>query len=134
MRSNPYLMFDGRCAEAFAAYARILGGEITVVQTHGAAQGDAAPAGWGDKIMHSELRFGENLLMGSDAPPDWYEAPRGMSVALILDSVDDGRGIFEALAEEGAVRLDFQEVPWAKGFGMLTDRWGIPWMISAGPP
>jgi PhnB protein len=132
MDCNPYLVFDGSCAEAFAAYARILDGEIDFVQTHAQVPGNTVPPEWGDKIMHAQLRFGSNVLMGSDSPPDWYEKPAGISVALHLADADVGRRVFDALAEGGTVRLEFQETPWAAGFGMLTDRFGIPWMVNGG--
>ena len=88
------------------------------------------PEGWRDKVMHAQLRVRDRMLMGADAPPDWFEKPQGFSVSLNLDDVDAAKRIFAALAEGGTVRMEFQQTFWARGFGMLVDRFGIPWMLN----
>lgn len=133
MQIHPYLTFDGDCAEAFAAYARLLGGDVEFSQTFGASpMAKDVPPEWHDRVMHALVRFGGQSIMGSDAPPPHFEAPQGISVSLIYDDVEEGRRAFEALAEGGTVKMPFEPTFWAKGFGMLTDRWGIPWMVNAG--
>jgi PhnB protein len=133
MQINPYLTFDGTCAEAFAAYARILGGTVEFSQTFGETPAAKdMPAEWQDRVMHAQIRSGGQVIMGSDAPPPYFEKPQGISVSLVYDAVEEGRRAFEALAEGGTIRMPFEPTFWAKGFGMLVDRWGIPWMINAG--
>ena len=78
------------------------------------------------------VKVGERVIMGSDAPPEWYTTPGGFSVSLGFDEVEEGRGVFEALAEGGTVKMGFQETFWAKGFGMVIDRFGTPWIVNCG--
>jgi PhnB protein len=133
MNVNIYLTFDGRCAEAFADYARILGGKVAFSQTFGESpMAKDVPAEQHDRVMHSELHLGDKVIMGSDAPPQWYTTPGGFSVSLGFDDVEEGQRVFDALAEGGTVKMPLQETFWAKGFGMLIDRFGTPWIVNAG--
>jgi PhnB protein len=133
MKINPYITFNGRCEEAFDLYARVLGGRIEMKSTFREMPAEVGmPADWQDKIMHVSLRIGEDVLMGSDAPPGHFQQPQGFSVSVHPDNVEDGKRIFDALAEGGTVKMPFQETFWAQGFGMLDDRFGIPWMVNAG--
>ena len=74
--------------------------------------------------------MGDEVLMGSDAPPDRYEAMRGFSVTIGVNDPTEAERIFHALAESGTVRMPIQETFWAVRFGMLVDRFGTPWMIN----
>lgn len=131
MQIAPYLMFNGQCREAFDVYARLLGGRITFSQTHGESPAkDKVDAGWQDKIMHITLEAGACTLMGSDAPPPHYQKPAGLSVSLGVDTHAEGERIFTALADGGHVGMPFGKTFWSSGFGMVTDRFGIPWMIN----
>lgn len=134
MRLDPYLTFNGQCAEAFKFYEKVLRGHIDTLLTH-----DETPArehvspDWYDKIMHAHLTVGDMALMGSDAPPQLYKKPEGFSVSVQLTDPSDAQRIFNALAENGVVRMPLQETFWAKRFGMLIDRFSIPWMINCAP-
>ena len=131
MQVNPYLVFDGRCEAAFKFYAQVLGGKIEAMMTHeGTPAAEHVPAQWRSKIMHARLVVDGMLLMGSDAPPDRYEEPKGFSVTLGLAEPSEAERIFKALAEGGTVRMALAPTFWASRFGMLTDRFGIPWMIN----
>jgi PhnB protein len=131
MQLNPYLTFNGQCEAAFKFYAQCLGGKIEVMITHGnSPMAEQVPAEWRDKIMHARLIVGDNVLMGSDAPPEHYEGIKGFSVSLGVDSTAEAERIFRALAENGTVRMPLQKTFWAEGFGMLADRFGIPWMVN----
>jgi PhnB protein len=128
---TPYLNFRGQCAEAFKFYAQTFGGQITFMQTHAdSPMKDQVPADWQDKIMHATLQIGDRTLMGSDAPPNYYGTPQGMAVSIGSLSVVEGERIFKALAEKGNVTMPFQKTFWSPGFGMVTDRFGIPWMVN----
>jgi PhnB protein len=134
MEINPYLSFPGTCREAFETYAQVLGGTLEALHTHGETpMADQMPDGWRDKVMHAQLRVGDRVLMGADMPPDWFKQPQGFSVSLNLGDVEAAKRIFARLAEGGTVGMEFQETFWAKGFGMLTDRFGIPWMLNIQP-
>jgi hypothetical protein len=82
------------------------------------------------KILHARLSVGETVLMGSDAPADRYEAMRGFSVMLGVADPAAAECVFQALAENGTVRMAIQKTFWAARFGMLVDQYGTPWMIQ----
>jgi PhnB protein len=135
MKISPYLVFDGHCEAAFELYARALGGAITFKQTHGESP-MAAQVGpdWQNKIMHITLSVGDHVIMGSDAPPDHYQKPRGVHVSISVNDAREGERVFEALAEGGTVSQPFQKTFWSPGFGMLVDRFGTPWMVNSEGP
>ena len=137
MRLNPYLHFDGDCAEAFAFYTKLLGGEIEMMMKFSEAppSGGDIPAGWQDKVMHVQMKGPNGLsLMGTDAPPVYFRAPQGFSVSLTVDSAAEAERVYKALAERAeAVSMELQKTFFAERFGMLTDRFGIPWIVNCPP-
>ena len=132
MQVNPYLNFNGQCAEAFRFYERVLGGKIAIMMTHGESQiAGEVPAEWRDRILHARLAVGDQVLMASDSPPEMYQKPQGLYVSLHVEQSADAERIFQALAENGTVTMPFEKTFWAAGgFGMLVDRFGTPWMIN----
>lgn len=133
MQINPYLSFDGRCREAFEFYAKVLGGTIAFIQTYGdTPMAEHVPAENRDRVMHVTLVAGQETLQGADAPPGQFSTPAGFCVALHFDEAADGQRVFDALSDGGSVQMPFQETFWAKGFGMLVDRFGTPWIVNAG--
>src|SRR6266508_3040460 len=131
IKVNPYLAFDGRCKEAFEFYETLLGGKITGLFPHAGTPAEGSvPPEWRDKIMHVTLAVGNSILMGSDAPPEHYKPSQGFSVNISVDNPADAELIFAALSENGTVRMPIQQTFWALRFGMVTDRFGIPWMIN----
>lgn len=131
MQLNPYLFFNGQCEAAFKFYEQCLGGKIVAMFSHaGTPAEEQVPANWRDKIMHARMLVGDEALMGSDAPPEHYEQTKGFSVSLSIDDPAQAEHVFNALAEKGTVKMPFQRTFWAVGFGMLVDRFGIPWMIN----
>jgi len=133
MKINPYLSFDGRCRDAFEFYERTLAGRIAFMQTYGASPMESGmPAEDRDRIMHVTLQVGDQVLQGADAPQGQFSTPAGFCVALHFDDVTDGERVFNALAQDGTVQMAFQPTFWAKGFGMLVDRFGTPWTVNAG--
>ena len=131
MQWNPYLYFDGRCEEAFKFHEKCLDAKIQMMMTHeGTPAAEHVPADWRKKIMHARLAVGDQVLMGSDAPPDRYQKPQGFSVAVQVKSAAEADRIFKELSEGGRVNMPIQETFWAVRFGMLVDKFGIPWMID----
>jgi len=131
---TPYLNFNGNCATAFKFYADVLGGKISFLQTHGESpMKDQVPPDWRDKVIHAQVEVGNNVLMGSDAPPDRYVAPQGNFVSISVPSVPEGERIFKALADNGKVGMPFGQTFWSPGFGMVVDRFGTPWMVNCVP-
>ena len=129
----PYLGFDGNCADAMRFYERVLGGKITVMMSGGdSPMADQMPAEFRDRIMHARLvmKDGGELYAG-DAPAHVpYEGMKGVSITLNYDSVAEAQKAFDALSEGGNVTMPMQATFWAKRFGMLTDRFGTPWMVN----
>jgi PhnB protein len=135
LRMNPYLSFHGDCQAAFAVYEECLGGKIEMSMTYaGSPMASQVPVEWGEKILHITMSLGDLRLQGADAPPDRYEKPQGFSVALALDDAVQASRIFQELSDGGTVQRPLQETFWAQGFGMLTDRFGTPWIIHCAKP
>lgn len=132
MQLNPYLYFTGQCQEAFKFYEKLLGGRIEVMMTHeGTPAASQIPTEWQKKILHARMSVGDQVLMASDAPPGRQAKPQGFSVSLSVDDPAEADRIYDALAEGAtAITMPIQETFWARRFGMLTDRFGIPWMIN----
>ena len=132
MKLNPYLSFDGTCREAFEFYEKALGGRITFIQNIGESEmAKSMPAETHGRVMHATLQIGDQVLQGADAPGVFTE-PAGFSVALHFDEAAEGQRVFNKLADGATVQMPFQPTFWAKGFGMLIDRFGTPWMVNAG--
>jgi PhnB protein len=131
MQMSPYLFFDGRCEEAFRFYEGLLGGKILRMMTHEGAptEGHCAP-GWEKKIMHARMTVGEQVLMGSDAPPEYFVQQQGFCVNVSVDEPAEAERIFKALSEGGKIDMPMEETFWAHRFGMVVDRFGIPWTVN----
>ena len=131
MSLSPYLFFDGQCEAAFQRYAQVFGGQIVTMLTHAetpmAAQ---TPPEWQKAIIHARMNIGGTFLMGGDAPPEHFAKMQGFSVAYNVTDPAEAERIFHALAENGTVSMPIAETFWAVRFGMLTDQFGTPWMIS----
>ena len=139
MKFVPYLNFDGQCAEAFAFYAETLGAEVAALYRFG----DESPGESGmpplsdedrQKVMHAELKLGDQVLYGSDSLPDFCDGEpclpsAGMWVTLTVKDYAEGERVFAALAEGGAVAAPYGKTFFAEGFGQVRDRFGTPWMV-----
>lgn len=132
------LSFQGQCREAFEFYAKVLGGKITAAIPYGDGPPgmpvDAAKKDW---LLHCWLDAGDQSLMGADMAPEWapnIDKPKnGFDVTFHSDDPAETRRVFDQLSEGGQVGMDFGEVFWSPGYGSLTDRFGIPWMINTIP-
>lgn len=136
MQFQPYLTFDGNCAEAMKFYERVIGGKlVTMMKLKDAPEpcGDLPP-GSGDRIMHACLNFQESLLMASDAMSGQpYEGMKNVGIALSYPTPDEARPVFDGLAEGGQVIMEMTQTFWAESFGMVTDRFGATWLVNGGP-
>jgi PhnB protein len=131
MKLIPILSFQGDCEEAFKFYERCLGAQPGALFRYGGSpMAGQVPPDWADKVMHANLTIGNQLLQASDVLPAQYEAPKGFSLSLQIKSADDAERIFGNLADNGTVMLPLQKTFWAERFGMVVDRFGVPWLIN----
>lgn len=131
MQISPYLSFKGDCEEAFKFYEQHLGAKIEAVFLYGdSPMANTVPADWQDKVMHGSIRIGEQVLMGADMAGESYQAPQGVSLSLHMKTAGESEALFPALADGGQVLVPPQKTFWAERFGMLIDRFGIPWMLN----
>ena len=135
MQLNPYLSFNGQCEAAFKFYEKCLGGKILFKMTYGespmAEQVSAEARG---RILHITLKVGDRILMGADAPPQYYSTPAGFSVSINTADITEAERVFAALSENATVKMPLTETFWAARFGMLVDQFGTPWMVNCEKP
>ncbi len=135
MKLSPYLMFNGQCREAFQFYERCLQGKILYMGTYAEAPDGQAPlCGMPERIMHATLLFNDSTLMASDAPVDQAQPPSSTHLAVEAQSPEHAQTLFASLSEGAKITMPLTETFWAYRFGMLTDKFGVPWMVSAGKP
>jgi PhnB protein len=131
MQVNPYLSFNGNCEEAFKFYEQRLGGKIDgMFKYAGSPMEKDVPPEWRNKVLHARLKIGDKVLMGSDTPPDRYETTKGFSMSIETSDAAEADRLFQTLGENGTVTMPIQKTFWAARFGMLVDRFGIPWMVN----
>jgi PhnB protein len=137
MQVQPYLFFDGRSEEAIEFYRRALGAEVTMLmrfkdcpepQEHSTA----AP-GAGDKVMHASFRIGDTTVMASDGECRGQPSFQGFSLSLTASDEAEAERLFGALAEGGQVRQPLIKTFFSPRFGMVVDRFGVPWMVVVTP-
>ena len=135
MQIETYLTFGGNCEEALAFYKQCLGGEITALMRFEGSPMDNGqlPPEWKKKVMHSTFEVQGARLMASDGMPGKPKPSyQGFSVSLFVPGdAAHARKAFDALAEGGKVTMPFAPPFWGGHFGMLTDRFGVPWMVSS---
>ncbi len=127
---NPYLGFDGNAREAIEFYKSVFGGELTMSTfKEGGMTEDPAEA---DKLMHAMLVADNGItLMVSDKPAGMENNPgTNISISLSGDNEQELRGYWDKLSEGGNITAPFEKAPWGDTFGMLTDKFGIPWMVN----
>ena len=130
---QPYLFFGGRCEEALAFYRTALGAEVELLMHYKESPEPQPPgrlpAGWENKVMHTSFRIGATTLMASDG---CGEGPgfSGFSLSLAVPTEAEADRAFAALASGGKVGMPLTKTFWSPRFGMVTDRFGVVWMIS----
>jgi PhnB protein len=130
VQAHPYLDFNGRCEEAIEFYRRALGAEVTGIHRFKDAPPDPQMcAAAADKIMHATLRIGENTLMASDGHCTGSPSFQGFSLAINTPNLDEAEKVFTALSDGGQVQMPLAKTFFSPGFGMLSDRFGVNWMV-----
>jgi PhnB protein len=131
---DSYLFFNGNCAQAVRFYERTFGGKLEMMMTYAdSPDPEHCPPGSADRIMHARLVIDGRALMASDMPPGQaYQGMNGFSLSLIYPTADEAKRLFNALADGGTVTMPLQKTFWAEAYGMLTDKFGTPWMVGGG--
>jgi PhnB protein len=135
MRLGTHLNFDGNCRAAFEYYEKLLDGKVTLMLTYGdSPMATHVSSGDHARILHATCEFGDQRLTGADLPSGRYGKPQGFDVMLSLEDPQEAERIFAAFEEGGWTQMPLQESFWALRFGMVTDRFGTPWMVNCGRP
>lgn len=138
--TNLYLNFNGNCEEAFDFYKSVFGGEFTYIGRYGEipkSEEYKVPEADKNKIMHVSLPIGNSTLMGSDCGSErasCFIAGNNFSASITAESKAEADRLFGGLAEGGQVTMPLENTFWGDYFGMLTDRFGVNWMISFNDP
>lgn len=134
---NPYLIFDGRCEEAFDFYKSVFGGEYTHFgrfkdMPHEEGCEQPVDEAFGNRIMHVSLPIGKNILMGSDSNPAMGDVIIGknVNISITTESKEEADRLFAGLSKGGSITMPMQDAFWGDYFGMIEDQYGIEWMIS----
>jgi len=137
MRVETYLFFDGCCEEAIEFYKKVLGAEVTMLMRFKDSpepqQPGMIPPGSGNKIMHVSFRIGDTTVMASDGRCAGQANFQGFSLSLTVANEAEADRKFAALVEGGQVQMPLAKTFWSPRFGMLTDRFGVGWMVSVAP-
>jgi len=130
MLVQAYLFFDGRCEEAIDFYKKTLGAQVEMLM-HFKDNPDpnGCPPGMGDYVMHASIRVGETSIMMSDGYSKGEPKFDGFSLSITVPSEADADRIFAALSEGGQVNAPLNKTFFSPRFGMLTDRFGVGWMV-----
>jgi PhnB protein len=134
MQIEPYLFFEGRTEEALEFYKSKLGAKVEFMMRYkDNPDPQYNPPNSGEKVMHSCFRIGDTQVMASDGNCTGKPSFQGFSLTFNAADEADARRRFNALAEGGQVNLPLSETFFAKSFGMVADRFGLNWMVMAGP-
>lgn len=132
MQVQAYLNFAGRCEEALAFYKNRVGAEVTALMRWSDSPDPnmKAPPGHEKKIMHAAFKVGDTTLMADDGMGAPGKAEfKGVTLALSAASDADTKRLFDALGDGGLVQMPLAKTFWTSSFGMLTDKFGVPWMV-----
>ncbi len=132
MRVQAYISFRGRCEEALEFYKKSIGAEVTGLMRWKESP-DAAmkgPPGYEEKVMNAAFRIGKTELMADDGMGAEEAEFKGMTLVLEVTDDAEAKRLFTALGEGGNVTMPLMKTFWTSSFGMLTDKFGVPWMVN----
>jgi PhnB protein len=132
MKVQAYITFNGRCEEALAFYTKSVGAEVTgLMRWKESPDKDMkGPPGYEEKIMNAAFRIGETQLMADDGMDDKVAEYKGMTLAIEVADDTEAKRVFTAMSEGGKVTMPLMKTFWTSSFGMLTDKFGVPWMVN----
>lgn len=134
MDIEPYLTFNGDCEAALDFYTQCLGGKVTMLHRYAGTPMDneQLPPEWKNKVMHATFEAeGQRLMASDNVPGQPFKGYSGFSISINIPK-DAARGaqVFTALAQGGRIDMPYQKTFWGAQFGMLTDKFGVPWMVN----
>jgi len=131
---QPYLFFNGCCEAAVTFYQQAIGAQVEIMMRFKDSPEPpptgTVPPGYENKIMHTSFRVGDSLVMASDGCADGKANFQGFSLSLTVPDEVEADRVFAALSAGGQVQMPLGKTFWSPRFGMLTDRFGLGWMIS----
>jgi PhnB protein len=131
---QPYLFFNGACEQAVEFYKKALGAEVQMLMRYNESPepppSGMVPPGFENKIMHVSIRIGQTILMASDGCSTERPAFEGFSLSLAVSTEAEVDRFFNALAEGGKIGMPLMKTFWSPRFGMVTDKFGVGWMIT----
>ena len=134
---QPYLFFNGSCEAAVTFYQKAIGAQVEMMMrfkdSPEAPPPGTVPAGYENKIMHTSFRVGGSVVMASDGCSEGKANFQGFSLSLTVPNEAEADRVFAALSDGGQVQMPLGKTFWSPRFGMLTDRFGLGWMISVLP-
>ena len=137
MNIQPYLFFDGRCAEALDFYKLILGAEVLMLmhfkENPEEPKPGTVPPGSDDKVMHTSFRIGDSVLMASDGRCTGNPVFHGMVLTLNVKDAAEADRLYSAPGDGGQIQMPMTKTFFSPRFGMVADRFGISWMIIVPP-
>ena len=134
MQVQPYLFFDGRTEEAIEFYRSALGAEVTfLMRFKECPEKSSIPPGAADKVMHASLRIGDTTVMASDGDCQGRANFQGISLSLTASDEAEAERLFNALADGGQVQVPLTKTFFSPRFGVVADRFGVPWMVVVAP-
>ena len=130
---SPYIAFNGNCRQAIEFYKNALDAEVVFSQTVGESPvSDMGPA---ENIMHCTIKVGNSTIMMCDNPrPESPSSEGNISLAIGLNDPHRARHLFERLSQDGTVVMPLEKTFWAEAFGMVTDKFGVRWMVNCDAP
>ena len=132
---QPYLFFNGRCEEAIAFYGAALGATVAgLFRFKDSPDQSMVKPGWGEKIMHAELRIAGATVLASDGGDEGLPRFDGFSLSLTVPDEATADRYFNGLAEGGKVNMPLMKTFFSPRFGMVDDRFGVSWMVYVAPP
>jgi PhnB protein len=129
VRVEPYLYFQGRCEEALAFYRAAIGADGTVIARFGDLPGSQSPPETDAKVAHAVFRIGDTVVLASDGQGEAKPVFDGFSLSLTASDDAETERLFAGLADGGQVQVPVMSTPFASRMGILTDRFGVSWMV-----
>ncbi len=130
---QPYLFYEGRCEEALDFYAKALGAKVEMKMRYSESPEGGCPAGMPagseSKIMHSAFRIGESTVMASDGLNSGKADFKGVTLSISMDDEAGVKRAFDALSAGGNVIQPLMKTFFSPAFGMVADKFGVPWMV-----